>query len=255
MWREPPHYPAPLHEPRALPHPNPLPLGEGTAKDGPLGSERLCLNPPRTLFPSLPAREGRGEGERPHPRPPAPIFQQPSAGRARVSSPRRPRDIRTHERRAADRRALPTALLHLPRPARHEREEGRGEGCPHIAYPMAEREDNGEHPAHSPTCERMKLSTAPSTKKPASRRSRWISSRTFGSQPACWAWISSPRTPATTNHGRKIVPPRSCPEVRKSRNLRRSLSQWERTGVRQKARWVPQSPDSRWQSVSCLQQP
>ena len=84
-------------------------------------------------------------------RPPTSVSQPPSTGRARVSSPRHPRDIRTPHRRAGIRRTLPIPQLRVPLPTRE-----------------------GKHPAHSPTSERMKLSTAPSTKKPAARRSRWI---------------------------------------------------------------------------------
>ena len=50
------------------------------------------------------------------------------AGRAPVSSPRR-WGVRTVGRRAGDRRALPHPPLRLPRPVRHERGEGWGEGC------------------------------------------------------------------------------------------------------------------------------
>ncbi len=73
-------------------------------------------------------------------------FLEPS-GRARLSSARR-WDVRTVRRRPEDRRALPIAVhgfinrcesscrnrwrkkrVRLPRPVRHERGEGRGEGC------------------------------------------------------------------------------------------------------------------------------
>jgi len=48
---------------RALPHPNPLPLGEGTATDAQVASERVGPVPPLTESLPLPAGEGRGEGE------------------------------------------------------------------------------------------------------------------------------------------------------------------------------------------------
>jgi putative heme-binding domain-containing protein len=49
----------------ALPHPNPLPLGEGTATKARPATERVGSNPARPASPPLPAGEGRGEGERP----------------------------------------------------------------------------------------------------------------------------------------------------------------------------------------------
>jgi 4-amino-4-deoxy-L-arabinose transferase-like glycosyltransferase len=48
---------------RALPHPDPLPLGEGTAKDARGASERVGSVPPLTASLPLPAGEGRSEGE------------------------------------------------------------------------------------------------------------------------------------------------------------------------------------------------
>jgi len=45
----------------------------------------------------------------------------------------------------------------------------------------------------------MNFSTVASTKKPALKRSIWISFRTFGIQLESLAWISSPSAPATTN--------------------------------------------------------
>jgi putative heme-binding domain-containing protein len=47
----------------ALPHPNPLPLGEGTATKARPATERVGSNPARPASPPLPAGEGRGEGE------------------------------------------------------------------------------------------------------------------------------------------------------------------------------------------------
>ena len=48
-----------------LPHPVPLPLGEGTATPPRPGTERVGSNPSRPASRSLPAGEGQGEGERP----------------------------------------------------------------------------------------------------------------------------------------------------------------------------------------------
>ncbi|MFA6545071.1 MAG: hypothetical protein WCS99_11635 [Limisphaerales bacterium] len=47
----------------SLPHPNPLPLGEGTATKARPATERVGSNPARPASPPLPAGEGRGEGE------------------------------------------------------------------------------------------------------------------------------------------------------------------------------------------------
>ena len=46
----------------SLPHPSPLPLGEGTATKARRDTERVGSNPPRPASPPLPAGEGRGEG-------------------------------------------------------------------------------------------------------------------------------------------------------------------------------------------------
>ena len=46
-----------------LPHPSPLPLGEGTATDEPPGSECIGSDPTLAASLPLPAGEGRGEGE------------------------------------------------------------------------------------------------------------------------------------------------------------------------------------------------
>jgi len=61
-----------LVESRVLPHPSPLPLGEGTATDAPSISEPTDSQSAAggrsqalTAFPPLPAGEGRGEGEQP----------------------------------------------------------------------------------------------------------------------------------------------------------------------------------------------
>jgi hypothetical protein len=47
----------------ALPHPNPLPLGEGTATNARRGTKRVISSPALASFLPLPAGEGRGEGE------------------------------------------------------------------------------------------------------------------------------------------------------------------------------------------------
>jgi hypothetical protein len=49
----------------ALPHPNPLPLGEGTATNARRGTKRVISSPALASFLPLPAGEGRGEGEWP----------------------------------------------------------------------------------------------------------------------------------------------------------------------------------------------
>jgi SAM-dependent methyltransferase len=51
----------------ALPHPNPLPLGEGTAMVASRGTETAGFGPPLADVLPLPAGEGRGEGERAQP--------------------------------------------------------------------------------------------------------------------------------------------------------------------------------------------
>ena len=65
-----------------LPHPSPLPLGEGTATGTPRGTPRVGSDPALAAFLPLPAGEGRGEGESalpPGAPNPAPSLQPPAA--------------------------------------------------------------------------------------------------------------------------------------------------------------------------------